>query len=106
MDVTSLSKSVRRITVLQKDASGRVVPAAVYTRASSKKKGTKILGPFERITRQVVDAQSKAAASYLERHRESNGKRKDGWLRDFGVNVIRASRKGSKAIKINRLLSY
>lgn len=106
MDVNNLSKSVRRVTVLRTDASGSIAPVVIYKRKSSKKKGTRLLGPVERATRQVIDAQARAAADYLERHRESNEKRKDGWLRDFPVNFVRASRKGSKAIKINRLLSY
>jgi hypothetical protein len=106
MDAAKMSKSVRQITVLRKDASGNTTPVAIYKRKASKKKGTRELGPVERATRQWADAQSRAAASYLTRHNESNGKRKDGWLRDFAINAAKASRKGSKAVKFNRLFSY
>jgi hypothetical protein len=107
MEINHVSKSVRRITVLRKDASGNTTPVAIYKRKSSKKKkGMKLLRPIEQATRQLVKAQSRTASKYLGRHRSSNGKRKDGWLRDLGLNMMRASRKGSKAIKINRLFSY
>jgi len=106
MDATNFSKAVRRITVLRADASGEITPIEVFRRKATRKKGTRILGPVERATRQVAEAHARAASSYLGRHASSNAKRKDGWLRDLNVNLMRATRKGSKAIKVNRLFSY
>ncbi len=105
MDLSNLSKSVRRITVLQADGTGSITPVTLYERPEGKKRGSRWLRPAERASRQLVDAQGRAAASYLERHARSNGKRRDGWLRDLSLNVAKASRKGSKAIKLNRLFS-
>ncbi len=105
MDLTNVSKSVRRITVLQTGIDGTFTPVAVYERAPGRKKGTRLLRPAERATRQFVEAHSRGAAAYLGRHARSNGKRKDGWLRDWSVNVMKATRKGTKAIKISRLFS-
>jgi hypothetical protein len=105
MDIPRVSSSVRRITVLEKDASGHLRPVMVYKRGTSKKKGTWPIRYFERLTRRVVDAQTKAEQSYLSRHDRSNRK-KDGWARDLPVNVIRASQKGTKALKLDRLFSF
>ena len=105
MDIPRVSSSVLRITVLHRDKAGDLTPVTVYQRGRSKKRGTSILGPFERVTRRVVDAQAKSAQSYLSRHERSNQKKKDGWVQDFGVNVFRASQKGVKALRVNRLLS-
>ena len=37
--------------------------------------------------------------SYLARHNKSNRKRKDGWVRDYALNVLRASRKTRRQSK-------
>jgi hypothetical protein len=106
MDIPRVSSSVRRITVLQKDDSGHLRPVTVYRRGASKKKGTQPYRYFERIARRVADAQAKGAQRYLLRHDRSNQKEKDGWVRDFNVNVLRASQKGTKALKLDRLFSF
>jgi hypothetical protein len=107
MDIPRVSSSVRRITVLEKDASGHLRPTMVYKRGTSKgKKGTWPIRYFERVTRRIADAQAKSGQSYLSRHVRSNRKEKDGWARDFPVNVIRASQKGTKALKLDRLFSF
>lgn len=103
MDIPRVSSSVRRITVFQKNASGEVRPVTVYRRGGSKKKGSALLRPLERAARRVADAQVASAQSYLSRHDKSN-KKKDGWLQDLGNNVFRASQKGTKALKLNRLV--
>lgn len=105
MDMPRVSDSVRRITVLRKDASGGVTPATVYQRGSKRKKGTPALKFFERTARRVADAQIASAESYLARHERSNSKEKDGWVQDLPVNVFRASQKGAKALKLQRLFS-
>lgn len=105
MDGTRLSKSVRRITVIRTDAAGATTPVEVYRRTSKRKKGMRILRPFEKAARQVADAHGRAAASYSERHKASNAKKKNGWVRDLGTNMARAARKGSKAIKVTKLVT-
>ena len=97
--------SVRRVVKLETDASGNVRPVEIYRRADAKKrKGTRLLRPMDRLMRRVVRAQQAAANTYLERHAKSNDKKRDGWLRDLGNNVYRASLKGQKALKLNRLI--
>ena len=99
MDMPRLSKSVKRITVLQRDGAGNVSPVVVFKRNRSKKKGTQLLRPVERIVRSMVDTSDAATGTYLRRHKKSNRKRKDGWVRDLSGNFVKASRKGIKEIR-------
>jgi hypothetical protein len=60
----------------------------------------------ERATRRMMEAQQKTADRYLSRHKKSNRKKKDGWLRDLTVNTVRAQNRGAKALKLRRVFSY
>lgn len=104
MEVSRMAKSVRSVVRLESDPSGGVTPVEIYRRADGKKKGTRLLRPLDRAMRRLARAQEAAATTYLERHERSNGKKRNGWLRDLGNNVYRASKKGQKAVKLNRLL--
>ena|SRR5215471_9915687 len=105
MSTSPLSKSVRSIVVLTRDSSGVTVPVTIYEKAGlKKKKGSRLLRPFETATRQLADAAERYTQSYSDRHRESNRKKRDGWLRDLNVNVARAAGKGAKRVKITRML--
>ena len=98
-------KSVRTIIKLGKGAAGTIEPVEIYRRPEpERKKGTRQLRPLDRTMRDLARAQQVAADTYLQRHDQSNEKKRDGWLRDMGNNVYRASCKGRKALKIQRLL--
>ena len=108
MDATRLPKSVRQIVLLKPDASGVIVPITLFDRrptdTTKKKKGSRLWRPMERAARYMADATATTAGVYADRHRESNRKRKDGWLRDVSRNAIKASEQGAKRVKISRLL--
>jgi hypothetical protein len=109
MDASRLSKSVRQILLLKPDASGSLVPTTLFDRSARdrpKKKGSRLLRPMERAFRYMADATATTAGVYAQRHRESNRKRKDGWLCDINRNVMRASQKGARRVKIYRLMSF
>lgn len=99
MDMPRLSKSVRRITVLQRDQTGAVNPVVVFKRRRGKKKSRRLVRPFERATRSLVEAGDAATGSYLKGHKKANRKRRDGWVRDVPSNVVKASRKAVKEIR-------
>lgn len=104
-----LPKSVKRITILKSDepASGSgSSPERIVVEAKSKKKKSPkgLLKILERATHQAAQAQQMATDDYLERHRRSNRRRRDGWLRDFAYNLVRSTRKGSRKIKLVRLM--
>ncbi len=100
MDIANVSKSIRRISVLQRDPSGAVTPVVLYQRSRSKKKGTRGFVVLERATRRIMKAQRSAADSYLSRHDQSNRKRRDGWIRDLPINVARAGEHVRKELKL------
>lgn len=104
MDMPRLSKSVRRITVLQRDESGNATSVVLYKRGRKKKKGAKLLKPVEKLARTVADASDAATGTYLRRHKKSNRKHKDGWVRDFPNNLVRATTKAAKEVRPSALL--
>lgn len=108
MDALRLGKSVRQVTVLERDTTnGGVTPVVVFKNNKKKKrKSTRALAPIEKAIRRFVDAQGETAANYVERHDESNRKRRDGWIRDINLNLTRASRKGAKRLKLDRWLEF
>jgi hypothetical protein len=105
MDLPRLSKSVRRVTVIQKDSAGILTPVVVYKRGRRKKKGTRAFRPAERIARSLVKANNAAARTAWRRYKKSNRKRKDGWVRDMPINILRAARQGVKNVDPTRFLN-
>lgn len=106
MDLTDAGRSIRRITILDRDDSGQVVPLVVFERGRKKKKGTRALRPLERLTRRWAEASNIASERYVRDHREANLKRRDGWIRKFHRNVFRANRKGLKKLDPARLVGF
>jgi hypothetical protein len=98
--------SAKRVTVLGKNPDGTfsVTSESVVESGTKKKKGTKGLGLVEKIVRTGVDVSTTSGSAYLSRHKKSNQKKKDGWLKDAPVNVIRAGLKGVKQVKIGSFL--
>ncbi len=92
-----LSNKVERITRLHVDEHGAHSTIVVY-KSKSRKKGSKVLRPMEKGVRRLAKAHAAFSDSYLARHERSK-KKKDGWLRDFGVNVLRASSKAHKQLR-------
>lgn len=106
MDTPRLSRKVRRITVFDRDATGSLRPVVVFDRRAKRKKQTKGLRPLERGARTLADANDAFATTYARRHRRSNRKRKDGWLRDWTSNLAKAGNKGVKELEVSRILTW
>ena len=101
-DPMRFSKSIRRITVLERDESGRVTPNVLYERSGKKQRQSPMLKPVETFVRRAAEAGASGAERYVVRHRRSNRKRRNGWLRDVNVNLFRALRRGAKDMKMRR----
>ena len=99
-------KPAKRVTVLTRDANGDLSVKAETTSGEQKKKkkSTKGLGLVEKIVRTGVDVGTATGGSYLGRHKKSNEKKKDGWIKDAPVNVVRSGLKGMKKIKIRNFI--
>ena len=103
-----LPKSVKRITILKSDQSdaesGPSERIVVETKRKKKKQSKGLIRLLERATHQAAEASQASTDNYLDRHRRSNRKRRDGWLRDFAYNIVRSRRKGNRKIKLSRLI--
>jgi Family of unknown function (DUF6312) len=97
-----LPKIIKRVTVIEPQNGGSAL--TVYSvKEKRKKKQSRGLGGFEKMTRRQAEAIAAYASTYLARHTSSNRKRRDGWLRDMGMNVFRAGRKSMKKLKLGKL---
>jgi hypothetical protein len=106
MDTPRLSRKIQRITVFDRDVTGSLRPVVLFDRRPKKKKQTKGLKPVERLVRTLADANDKFGSSYASRHRRSNRKRRDGWLRDMAVNYAKAGNKARKELEVSRILNW
>lgn len=95
-----LPESVRSVTVLRPDPSGRMISTTLHECEKKKKKGTRKLRPLERSLVNATKGVREFADSYLARHDRSNEKKKNGWVRDLGYNLYKADRKGMKKLKV------
>jgi len=98
MELPRLNKCVRKVVKLQRNDDGSLEPIVVYKGGTKKRKTSSALKPLERTIRKVADAQLRFAQSYLDKHKNSSRKRRDGWLKDLGANVATAGNKGRKAL--------
>jgi hypothetical protein len=73
-------------------SGGRLVRVKAGS-AGGKKKQSKYLRPLEKSIRKRMSARSKFSRIYLELHNRSNRRKRNGWLRDWGRNMIKAYRR-------------
>jgi uncharacterized protein DUF6312 len=101
MEKLRLSKGVKRVIKVEKDASGNTSAVTVYkAKRKKRKKSSWGLQSLDKGTRRIARAQNSASSSYLDRH-ERSSKKKDGWATDLPKNIFRAGRKGGKKLKIS-----
>jgi len=99
--------SVRRVVRLTPHAAGTVASEVLFERPrSGPKRGSRILRPFEKMVHRWAKAERARTTKYLERHERSNAKRKDGWVRDLNVNVLRAAKSGAKPLRWSRWIRF
>lgn len=84
---------IKRVTVIKRDDHGQIVSHEAYEGERKTKKQSRGLRPIERQLRKILEFRSDVIDNYLARHRRSNEKHRDGWLRDMPSNMIRAVRK-------------
>lgn len=97
-----LAKVVKRVTILASDDANQSYSTVVFKRKRKSKKGSPGLRNLEKMTRNVLDVQGTQLDRYLSRHKRSNRKRKNGWLRDLGSNVMSANSKAMKKLRVSR----
>lgn len=104
MPTPLLTRSIRRVTLLEPDAAGGFAATVVFRgKKGKKKKVSRLLRPLERLTRKGAKAQREMAVTYVRRHRRSSRKKRDGWLRDLSYNVARATGNAARELRPSRL---
>src|SRR6187549_2578282 len=98
MESVDLGRLARRVTVVPAKGS-EASPVLIYERKRKKKKGTSLFRPMDKMMRTAMAAERTYAEDYLRRHRKSNAKKKDGWMRDAFYNNMRAGRKAMKELQ-------
>ncbi|NUQ76332.1 MAG: hypothetical protein HUU21_22570 [Polyangiaceae bacterium] len=93
-----MSKFVERITDVELGAKGRGDASTIYKAKKKKRKVSGWLKPMEKRDRRIAEATVAFGNELLSRHERSNKKRRNGWLRDAPLNVLRAQRKAIKKL--------
>jgi hypothetical protein len=91
-----MAKFLQRVTAISRDGSDK---ETLYKKKKKKKKKTSLwLRPMERRQRRTAKALKTFGDTLLTRHNKSRRKRRNGWLRDGGLNSMRASRKAARKL--------
>lgn len=96
-----MAKFIARITVVTPGPTSSV-SQVVYKSKKKKRKKRKLsrwVKPLERVQRRLLEAQQTYNDELLDRNRRSNRKRRDGFLRDNSLNMLRAQRKAFKRLR-------
>lgn len=91
-----MARFVQRITVVSADGGAS---RTVFKEERKKRKVSRWLKPRERADRKVALAMKAFSDEWLRRHDRSNRKRRNGWMRDGGLNLMRANRKAWKKLR-------
>jgi hypothetical protein len=88
-----MAKFLTRITAVSAD--GR---ETIYKKEKKNRKVARWLRPMERRQRRSANAAATFSTELLRLHKRSNRKRRNGWLRDGSINMLKATRKASKKL--------
>jgi hypothetical protein len=91
---------IKSIRVLTREPGGNLTTVAVYADKRRKRRVSKRFRGLEKLVRRLAEARSVTAREYLARHEQANAKKKDGWLKRFPKNSMKALRKGRKKLKL------
>jgi hypothetical protein len=77
--------------IIQRDRPGVLYVNQVLKKP--RKKQSWLLRPLERQTRRRMSRNMKIMRRYLELHEQSNRKKKNGWVKDYFRNMVKARRR-------------
>ena len=105
MEPPRMRKWVARVTLVERNESGKTTSRSLYSRDwKKKKKQTDGLKEVGKGIRRVHNALRAIENDYVRRHDRSNGKKRDGWVKDLPDNVAKSARKGAKKVELSRWL--
>ncbi len=84
-----------RVHLVTRDSHGRRVEVD-WDRDDDRprRRTSRLLRPVERALRNGARRQSRVANIYLDLHERSNRRKRNGWVKDLGRNVVKAYRRG------------
>src|SRR5262245_26119443 len=89
-----MGKRVKRITLVNRKSD---CPEAtvLYKQESGERSGktSVVLKPLERVARRLLKAEIVASQQALRLHDQSSRRRRNGWVFDAPINIIKARRK-------------
>jgi len=92
------------VTVSEPADNVRVVVFRKNGKSKNKRsRGTK---QVEQAVRSLVDTNGTLMNTYVIKHKGSNRKTRDGWVKDMPINVFKANKKGFKKIKPLKILGF
>jgi hypothetical protein len=89
-----MAKFVARVTAVSLEDG----TTQTLVKSSKKRKVSKWLRPMEKSQRRMIKSLATFGSELLQRHDRSNRKRRNGWLRDGSLNMMRAQRKATKML--------
>lgn len=89
---------IKRITLIERTPDGFTTKTLFEAPEEKKRKVSRGLRGMEKAERRVLEAVDTFAGELLDRHNRSTRKRKDGWLRDGQLNLMKAQRKAIKKL--------
>ena len=92
--------SVIAVSTVHKSAAGQLTSETLFTRKSDRKKSRRHLRGADKFVRRLVRATAEGAVELANRHENSSRKKRSGGLRDLGKNMMKATRKVSKRLKL------
>ncbi len=92
-DVADETGSAERLKVWTV-AGDRVSRDDIHLDLGERKKQTGVLKVIEKKIRKLARREQKALGHYLALHEQSNRKRRNGWAKDVGRNLVRVIRRG------------
>lgn len=96
--LAAMGKFIARITAVHLEG-GQQTSKTLYKAEKKKAKVSRWVRPIERSQRRMLEAQQVFGEELLARHKRSNRKRRNGFLRDGGMNLMRAQRKALKRLR-------
>lgn len=98
-------KGIKRIIIPASLQPGGGTGEAITIKAKGKKrrKQSKALKFQEKIARRTMRSGASIFDGYLKRHKRSNRKKKDGWMKDLNKNLFNSARKGRKKFKLSTI---
>ena len=99
MEVMSFGKAIKSVTIVETTEAGDRVNRVVYSDRPKRKKQSKLLRPAEDMTRRMTEASIAGMQSYIDRHKRSNRKKRDGWLKEYRRNLTKAQRRAWRTFR-------